>query len=206
MAFNFDIPHAGDVPSISQGEILDNFVALGTIAGNGTPGSNCLDTVIGFRFIRFSDRANSPPNVAQFPVNVSGLYSHIHATTGFSEIYINKPIAGGLAIQVPMTATQTRGNPNYDGWTYLPSGVKMVWGFGTMNGVSSLVVNYNSVTGFPGFTNLSATPIVTRYAGGATSAASFVFVSAYTQTSFTVHRSVNGTSGNVDFTWMAIGA
>lgn len=202
MSFLPTIPQATDQLSISQANLLNNFVILGAIAGNSNASSasiNTSGTNSGFNWIYLPNNSATPPTGSSFPSGQVALYGSANGTTGHNELYINKTIAGPTIVQIPATAYFANST---SGWTYLPSGVLMIWGFGTIVSGGTLTVNYSSVTGFPGFST-GATPTVTRYRASVPPADAFVVVSAYSTSSFTVQSSTGNNS--VSFLWTAIG-
>jgi hypothetical protein len=206
MPYNYQIPQANTQLSISQGDILNNFTALGAIAGNSTPASASLDAT-GFKWVYIPPQGNIPPAGSAFPQFNVGIYSALNVPSGQYELYINKTDPVSMAtIQVPATALNYAAT-GFNGWTYLPSGAIMTWGFSTIVAGGTFTVMYNNtaaggLNGFPGF-RVYGTPVVTRYRTVAPPADAFVYISAYTQTSFTVYSSTGG--NNVSFSWMAIG-
>ncbi len=207
MAFLPNIPQSTDKLSISQGNILNNFQLLGSIAGNANSASASINGTSGFNWLYLPSQGSTPPAGAAFPAGQIGLYSFVNPSTGFRELYVNKTITGPTVIQVPMTAGKvTSQNPvaftgQSTGWSYLPSGALMVWGNGTTGGSNFVQITYTSVSGFPGF-SVGGNPIVTRL-NTATSSTNFVYVKASTINNFDVYSSAG--SANVAFTWFAIG-
>ncbi len=199
------IPQATDQLSISQGNILNNFTILGAIAGNANASSASINTNAGFNWIYLPAQGATPPAAAQFPAGDVGLYSFTNATTGRNELYINHTIAGPTIVQTPMTAYGVSGN---QGWTYLPSGVKMIWGRGLINPGQQVTITYNNtalggINGFPGF-QTQATPVVSRLRTGASTTAEFVYVdTASSLTQLVVDSS--GAFTNYAFYWHVIG-
>ena len=135
-----------------------------------------------------------------------GLYCKTPAGVGMQpELYFQRQ-SGIADAGFPMT--QRVGTS--PGWTYLPSGLKMIWGTGSTAGASpaTKVTTYNSTAGggldsFPGFTTF-AIPFVTRARTTAAVTTNLVYIlTTYTTTSFTTVSS-DGTSGT-QFVWYAIG-
>lgn len=200
MAYLYNIPQATDQISLSQGQILGNFTALGVIGGNATAGSSMLDATIGFKWIQLTLQAAIPPAGSGFIAGNIGLYTALSPNSGRNELYINL----STGAQVPATAAiVSAAGPGFNGWTYLPSGVKMVWGYSTTPGTATPVTTtYTAVAGFPGFSTY-ATPFVTRYTTQAPVQSDFIYVQAYSTVSFDARSSNNGLSK--EFTWFAIG-
>lgn len=208
MAYNSLIPKSTDTLSLSQGDILANFTALGAIAGNTNPASGSLNATSGFNWVYLPSQGSTPPAGSAFPAGDVAMYSFVNATTTRKELYINKTTAAGVLTQIPATAAKVTasaaipGAATSRGWTYLPSGALMVWGDGyTTAGAGFIAVLYSSVTGFPGFT-ISGTPLVTRF--GAPGSSSAMILTAASITGFTTYATAPFTTGYY-FTWFAIG-
>lgn len=205
MAFLPNIPQSNDQLSISQGNILNNFTILGAIAGNSNASSASLNTNAGFNWIYLPNQGATPPAGASFPAGENALYSSANAATGRNEIYLNKTIAGPTLTQIPMTAYRTGGTNAGNGWTYLPSGLKMAWGRSTTGGGTNVTITYaTELTNFPGFSTANNIPQLTRIAfPGPTS--NFVTLGNYTQTTFQVFSSLATTGTGIQFSWFVIG-
>jgi hypothetical protein len=138
MPFLPNIPQSTDQLSVSQGNILTNFSILGAIAGNTNPSSASINANSGFNWVYLPPQASNPPAGATFTAGNIGLYSSntINSITGQNELYINKRNQGTV-VQIPATASvlSVTSAPalNSNGWTYLPSGILMKWGFVQMN-------------------------------------------------------------------------
>jgi len=136
------------------------------------------------------------------PVIAAGnlaLFNQTAASTGNPEIYL----ARGSAAAYPMTGYVLGGTNNGNGWTYLPSGLKMAWGRSTTGGATNVTITYaNELTNFPGFTTIYAFPLLSRISGPGTST-NFVTLTNYTQTTFQVYSSAGSTG--VQFAWFVIG-
>src|SRR5579872_4502392 len=97
MPYIYNIPQPNDQLSVSQGQILGNFTALGAIGGNGSANSNALAGV-GFNFIFFPASVAAPAFAAPNVI----LWNQNYATTGNNELWV-RSTSGGAAI--PITAT-----------------------------------------------------------------------------------------------------
>lgn len=209
MPFLPNIPQATDKISVSQGKILNNFTILGAIAGNANFSSASLNANSGFNFIHFATQGTSPPASASFQANVVGLYTFQNANTGQTELYVNKTNQATV-VQVPATASilgalSSPGSPS-NGWSYLPSGILMKWGFttgGLLTGNSNTVVTFPVNAFTPVFTQIF-TIVVTGYQ--TTSGNQLVTLVSFNNTSFTVfNRQLIGLATNCDCTFVAIG-
>jgi len=202
MAFLPLIPQATDKLSISQGNILNNFTILGAIAGNSNASSASINATSGFNWLYLPASGATPPAGAAFPAGDVGMYSFINTATGFKELYLNKTMTAGIT-QIPATAARMGGTNAGNGWTYLPSGLKMAWGRSTTGGSDHVTITYaTELTNFPGFTTVNAFPQLTRISGAGAST-NFVTLTAYNQTTFQVYASAGSTE--VQFCWFVIG-
>jgi hypothetical protein len=135
---------------------------------------------------------------ATFLTGEIGLFNKTDVPTNRPDIWLTR----GTAAPYPMTGYMLGGTNNGNGWSYLPSGLKMAWGRSTTGGGSSVTLTYTAeLVNFPGFTTVNAFPIVSRIASGA--ATNFVSLTNYTQTTFQVTASAGGTG--VQFAWFVIG-
>lgn len=203
MAFLPLIPQSTDQLSISQGNILNNFTILGAIAGNANNSSASLNSTSGFNWLYLPPQGATPPAGALFAAGNVGLYSFTNAATGFNELYINKTMTSGI-VQIPATAARQGGTNAANGWTYLPSGLKMAWGRAQLAapGVFNLVYA-TEVPTFPGFATQTSPPLLTRISSGAT-VTTFPFLQSFTTGGF-VARSSAAIGGTADFSWYVIG-
>lgn len=178
MAYNNNIPQPTDQISQSQADILANFQALNPL-------------IIGV--VDFPTSLATPA-----PTGNNTIYSQLYATTGLVELFIRN---AANTTQIPFTASQTA--VTY-GWTYLPSGMLLVWGQGTiLAGNATKTIVYTSVPGFPGFTTNSVGLSLTRI-HNATST-NFTQIDSFNGTQFIARRSTSTTSSADDFTFFAVG-
>lgn len=202
MPFLSQIPQATDQLSISQGNILNNFSVLGVIAGNTTANTASLNDTVGFNFVNLA-LPGSPANTG---ANQMALYTG--TLLGAQQLYVVSP---NNTKRIPMTAstTATQNNIGFTGqstgWTYLPSGCKMIWGNAITTGAApnaNTVIVYNTVSGFPGFT-VGTSVQVTRFTSTTPTVNNFMYVQQQNLTQFTVYQS-SGAVG-AQFSWFAIG-
>lgn len=203
MAYNAQIPQSTDQLSVSQGQILGNFTALGAIAGNANPSSASLNTNSGFNWLYLPVQGSTPPAGAAFAAGQIGLYSAANASTGYNELYINKTTSAGV-VQLPMTGYVLGGTNAANGWCYLPSGLKMAWGRATLAAPGVFTVVYaTEIPTFPGFTTQTSAPQLTRISAGATITTT-PFLQSFTNLQF-VARSSAAIGGTADFSWFVVG-
>lgn len=198
MAYNSNIPQASDRINISQGQILGNFQAIPVLlavnhASFGDPDEGK------HKFITFPQLPTGSIAVPAAPAgNDINIYSS--AVAGTAQLHIQR--SAGTAI--PFTRSNQGG---VAGWTYLPSGMKIVWGSATVPGGSaSVVVLFSSVALFPGFTGgTNPTVQITRARSGTSNNFITIQETAISNTQFTAFKS-GGSSSSADiFLWMAIG-
>lgn len=139
MAYLPNIPQPTDQLSVSQGQILGNFQALDPIV-NGN--------------------INFPPT-SPFPTVPGGddaLFGAIPTAaplTGLNELFITKQIPAASPITFPMTAASF----NQTGYTYLPSGILIKWGFAAPSLPNPCTVTYDATIPFTQVFNVIATPV-----------------------------------------------
>lgn len=142
-------------------------------------------------------------SVKTFAAGEIGLFNDTSALTTRPEIFLQRD-ATGVGVLYPMTGYVLSGT---QGWTYLPSGILMIWGRNVINPGQQKTITYGStagggITGFPGFLT-QATPMVVRLRTGA-QGGEFVYV----DTTSSLTQLVVDTSGantNYQFFWQAIG-
>lgn len=154
------------------------------------------------------------PNTTPVPAFVApdiGLFNQLAVPTTRQDIWM----ARGASTPFPITGyefnnTATDGR----GWTYLPSGLKMIWGKSMIAGAGSTnTITFNSsagggVTGFPGFSTVVGSIIMSRIAGGAGNIDGFpVLIDSNYHSSLASFqfRSSSTSTANREFTWLAIG-
>ena len=149
-------PQATDQLSQSQSDILNNFTAIqGLIDVNHAPFSD--GTNYGkHKWINFPVQTGLPGSPSQFASGEVGLYNQLptaNPITGIDELFINKIVSGGAAVQVPMTASilSTNNGPGTfsNGWTYLPSGILLKWAWISGTGLEGGASNTKGVVVFP---------------------------------------------------------
>jgi hypothetical protein len=201
MAYNPNIPQATDVLSQSQGDLLNNFMAINTFVIVDHAG--------------FSDPNEGKHNKVTFPVQNPaptflageiGLYSFLNPVTSANELYVANSASPSVA--TPMTASilSTNANPgnNVSGWTYLPSGLLLKWGNVTANGNTAFL--FPVAADIPVFTNVMSMQITT-YANSGLDSNTFARLSAFTNVGFNVYGSarITMTAASASFQYLAIG-
>lgn len=195
--YTVNIPQPGDNPSGSQDQILQNFQVLNT-AFSQDHGAYNSATQGQHNQITFpvGPLAGQP---FTYLVGQIGLQSLSQAPTNTPDIWLTR----GTGTAFPMTGYTMGGTNAGNGWTYIPSGLKMAWGRSTTGAGNNVTITYSAeLTNFPGWANANTFPQLTRLSGAGTST-NFVTLTAYNQTTFTVYSSAG--SNGVQFAWFAIG-
>jgi hypothetical protein len=159
-SYIYNIPQPTDKLSISQGQILGNFTVLGAIAGNGTASSSSINDnpgQSGFNWIYFANQTSIPPVGSLFTSGSVALYSAPDTFSTQNELYVNKLNKSGI-VQVPLSASilgavATPGSGS-QGWTYLPSGVMIMWGTFASGSTSTGNFLVPVPAGFPYFSQI----------------------------------------------------
>jgi hypothetical protein len=113
------------------------------------------------------------------------------AVSGTNELNITN----SAGVTTPFTRSLSA-NP---GWTYLPSGMIMAWGTGTING--TVTIAYNTVPNLPVFTVFTSTPMLVRIVSSSVANTLAIQV-GYSLTQFTV---ISSGGGSQTFAWSVIG-
>lgn len=166
MAYNSNVPQAGQLISQSQSIINANFVALASF-GNG--------------YCALPNQSVAP----SFSANTDYIYMLAYATTSTNELFVYKQTTAGLA-SVPFTASimsNTVAASCVNGWSYLPSGLLMKWGTTAASG-NPTAVTPTVTSGGPNFSQ-----VFTVYVTG-------LDTSGNTNFSCGQYTTANNTSGN----------
>lgn len=121
MAYNASIPNANDLLSQSQGQIKDNFTAIGTMMAP-------IDVAPNGGFFKFPVGGVDPAAIAQTPL----MYAKV-GTSAESELFIQRETASAYPanqkiFQWTAYGTDTGFTGIATGWTILPSGLMLKWG------------------------------------------------------------------------------
>jgi hypothetical protein len=226
MAYDYDIPLATDQISVSQNDILQNFTALGVIAGNGQSGSAALAPAgtAGLNFVYLPPQASIPPIV--FPAGNVGLYSATNTGVALNqqnELYINRQVynpvsTANVTLQVLATAsilgqnytTNGAGIAGLAGWSYIPSGLLIKWGVNTWTGSQVFTMDTTDARGnaIPAFSNACMMVYLTIFSlGSVNDVNQAIALNAFTPTTITAYGSNRTTTGPtaVKAFWLAIG-
>lgn len=154
MAYNANIPQATDRISISQGDILNNFIAINAFVdtnhyGFGDPNQGK------HRYVQIPEVA-APANTA----STASIYAAVGATSTRTELVFKRSSNSGGAPFDNALIPFTEAVFNSNGWTMLPSGMILQWGHNTQAGGASST-NFNFPRSFPtACLNVTATPNV----------------------------------------------
>ena len=186
MALN-NIPLAGQSLGTTRAPINQNF--------------SVIDAAFQIDHVDYNIAGQGKHNKVTFPVQGSapaftvgdiGLFNL--AVGGTNELNITN----SSGVTTPFTKSLAA-NP---GWTYIPSGMIMAWGTGTVTGGGNVTINYSTVPGIPTFTVFTAAPQLVRVVTSSV-ANTLAVGNTYGLTSFTVYSS--GGSGSQQFAWFVLG-
>lgn len=151
MAYNNAIPAPGDLLSQSQDDILKNFQAINTFVNVNHEAFNSA-----------APHAQGKHKQIEMPVQAAAVATD---PTQWSMYVKNNTLgipAPALFLRPPVSAEHpagaeidmtTAGMAN-NGWCILPCGIKMLWATFALVGGANPAFLFNTVAGFPGFTNV----------------------------------------------------
>ncbi len=193
--YNSSIPQATDRINQSQGQLLGNFQEIPLLLGVNH--LNFGDPNQGkHKFVTFPSQGGAPVTLG------TDIDVYNAVTGGTQQLYVQR----SAGTPIPFTQNYTNAAR---GWTYLPSGVLMVWGREnnfTLNPVQTYTFS-TGLVGLPVFTNASPVMQFTRMHTGYASNNNQIMLDSTagtTTTQFTVRRSVSSVS-IISFMWVAIG-
>ena len=163
MAYDSTIPKSTDKPSRSQPSILGNF---GTINTANTVNHEALGSANQgkHKYISFPAQIGAPPT-PPFVSGEPGMYAFANVATSQNEIYISKKNQVTDTL-IPMTASSlsitSAPAANTAGWSMLPSGILIKWGYGATTGLQT-TVTYDSTVPFGA---VFSTVITSTHGGG----------------------------------------
>lgn len=135
---------------------------------------------------------------ATFAAGEEGLYNY--PLSGVNELYVHKQSAAGTQ-EIPLTASILSGSTptlGTGGWTYLPSGIYMTFGYAVNTG--SFVFTIPN----PPPTQL-LTMIVTPAGSGTLPTWNAQLTAYLTRSTVRINCTINGAPGTVGFSYIAIG-
>lgn len=212
MAYNTAIPVASNLLSVDQGNIQANFAAISTLVNVNHVDFNGADQGK-HKWVTMPSQGAIPPAGSGFSAGEIGLYNAVNPTTTKNELYINKTNQATV-VQVPATASYLSVNSapasGSNGWTYLPSGIVLIWGTITSANGLTTVTLATEVPSAPALTrilNVIVCPFSTSSgdvdsaarAAGYDSSSPALFFRAY------VSSRISFGAGTGAFQWLVIG-
>ena len=196
MAYQANKPQATDALSQSQIDIQNNFGAIQTLIDVNHVDFASSDAGK-HKFVTFP--AQTLPLVPPIVAGEIGLFNQSAAPTGINDLWMYR----GTAAPFPITGYNGTAT---SGWTYIPSGLIIAWGQGTIMSGGFIQILYSSVPSFPGFSTFAAAPMLTRLKNstGADFLIADIFTHPPANTAGFIARSSQGLN-NVVFGWMTIG-
>lgn len=192
MAYSL-IPNPTDKLKDSQNDLLQNFTSIKAAFDINHVTFDLADKGK-HNYVSFPEQAAAPATA----VNERAIYAKQSAYTGVSELFTRKESSGA---EVEFTAA-LGATP---GWTILPSGIILKWGWGTANGAYTLVLPVGAT--IPAFTTILSVQVsVLNNAAGDVDEAIRV-VGFGNPAQIDVYSSHRSTTGNtvVVFEYFAIG-
>ena len=189
MPYNNNIPQPTDRIKASQNDILQNFQSIHTVVGidhvnfddvSGNEGKHNFVTLQ----VQAGDRATNNP------ATEIALYSKNVVASNQSELHFRRENNGAV---IPFTQADL--SLNRRGWTYLPSGAKMVWGENNITVAGTVIIYSTGLTGFPGFVQQPGVQISSETTHRS------IAITAIGTANFSANTDVNST-----ITWFAIGS
>ncbi len=208
MPFLPNIPQANDQLSVSQADILNNFMTLGAIAGNANPGSASLNGTVGFNFLNLANQGGTIPSITP---TYNGIFCANVTPGNFQETFVlNYSTVDAIDVVIPMTnSVRSVGTPissgaGTRGWAYLPSGILIKWGQISNVAVAGYPRNvpFNAGGNEPAFIQGPLIPYVTPTVSPANSAS--MPIGTLTAPNLVISLGV-GASGTQGAYWMMIG-
>ncbi len=153
MAYQQNIPFSTDTLNVSQGDIQGNFQAIYDLIGvNHNNFDDIMSSVGKHKWVSFPVQTIAPV----FLDGEEGLYNKLYDVTNSNELFVHKQTAGSGLVEVPMTASilSNVASPGVNGWTYLSSGILLMW-FQVTTPTSGLIT-VNIPSAYPSF------PVITK--------------------------------------------
>lgn len=197
--YNPNIPQPTDLPSQSQGQLLLNFGAISALidvdhvdfaaAGAGKHKKVTLPV---------------QPGIPVFAAGDIGLFSTESATTGVNELYLYNVAGESTPISASILSTDPAPANDSDGWTYLPSGLLIKWGSGSVIGNQMIV--FPVAADIPVFNQVVSVQVSTQGAAP-TDSNRFATLKTFTSLGITVYGSnrITTTPAQTEFQYLAIG-
>lgn len=195
-----NVPQAGQSLLQTRDAIANNFTTI--------------DTAFTIDHVSYNNANQGKHNQITFPAHTGslpfvageiGLFNQNQAPTGKPDIWLQR----GVSAPYPMTGYDFTGSLNNTvGWSYLPSGLKIIWGRNTITAGGQRFIQFanaglGGIATFPGFSSFVGCPTVTRFLPSVGTTSAFMVVQVLTLTDITVNSS--DASNGVQFYWSVIG-
>lgn len=131
MAYNSNIPQANNRIKDSQPNLLENFKSIESFVGVNHGTFNAVDEGK-HKFVTFPVQASAPATAG----GDWNMYSFLNALTARNELYVTNTSGQSSSFTASILSTNPNPSQNTAGWTMLPSGIMMKWGY--FNGVTGL--------------------------------------------------------------------
>jgi len=194
MAYQQNIPQPTDQISVSQADILNNFIALSTFLNINHVDFASADQGK-HKFVSFPVQAVAPATTA----TEVALYSKTSTLLGGPELFFRNA-SSGIEYEFTSAVGATTG------WARFPSGILIKWGNVSANGAA--VITFPVAANTPVFTAVYSAQVSVNTIGGANvDPDTFVTVNAISATQLTVFGSARSTTGAAatNFTYLVIG-
>lgn len=188
MAYNSAIPIVTDTGPQSAVDIRNNFQAIDTVNSVNHVDFNAGDQGK-HKFLQMPEQAAAPATLA----NECALYSKVSPSSATAALFFRNESSGD---EVEVTGATKA----VDGWAYLPSGIIMKWGSGTVAAASPDTETFPVGAGIPVFTTVYNAQV--SIAGGAADDGA-IYVKLLTLLDITVQNS--GTTGPRTYYYFVIG-
>ena len=177
MAYQPNIPAATDQLSKSQADIQGNFQAIKTLVDVNH--EDFASPAAGkHKQIDFTDQSSNLPITAAATTEVLYLATEIAPFVALGQqLYLKNP----AGTRIPITASSQLSN----GFTYLPSGIIMLWGFKNSLPIGNTTILFSTFTNFPGFT-----AALNGQLSNAGNTVNNLFISALSNSGITINSSV----------------
>lgn len=217
MAYNNAIPAAPNLLSVDQPAIQNNFAEIQTLINVNHVDFDTTDSGK-HKWVTLPSQGAIPPSGASFSSTEVGLYNAVSPATTKQELYINKT-SNATAVQIPSTASilSVAYNPagptpssGSAGWSYLPSGLIIIWGTKASANGSTTITLATEVPSAPALTQI-LNVMVCPWSMSGTDVDSAVRASGYDASNpalfFTAYVSARTTFGAATggFQWIVIG-
>lgn len=207
MTYQPNIPRATDLIKNSQPDIQGNFQGIKTLIDVNHETFDLTDQ--GKHTLVTLTSQSAVPTTGSTEINIYNKVPTSGSLTGIQELWLRKSFNNGADVRnVPMTGSVLSiSNPNNQtaGWTELPSGVVLKWGYGATDLIGDTTVLFATSNPPPAVVfNKCLTVIVTTLNGSAFTGPLNVRSGSMTNLQFKCFFD-NFTVSSVNFTYLAIG-